>query len=194
MAQRPADAGTAVGAAPRLDPRAVAPESVRGLNVLETFVRSGHLERRLLELVRMRASQINGCAYCLDLHGRLATEAGEAPHRLFALPAWREAPFYSERERAALAWTEALTLIHEGHAPDDVYDEVRRHFDDRELVELTMAIVAINAWNRIAIAFREVPGRRPTEAATAGSDGRGREGGASSPPPAKARPGEAPLA
>jgi AhpD family alkylhydroperoxidase len=125
---------------------------------LEQHARGSRLEPGLLDLVRMRASQINGCAYCIDMHSKDARAAGETEQRLYALDAWRETPFFSERERAALAWTEALTLIRDGHAPDDVYEQVRPHFDDEELLALTLAIVAINGWNRRAIGFRAVPG------------------------------------
>ena len=124
-----------------------------------SFVENCGLEHSLLELVKTRASQINGCAYCLDMHTIDARALGETEQRLYVLPAWREAPFYSERERAALAWTEAVTLAGETHVPDDVFDEVRRCFNDEELVNLTWAIVAINGWNRMAIAFRSQPGR-----------------------------------
>ena len=106
----------------------------------------------------MRASQINGCAYCLDMHSKDARAEGETEQRLYCLPAWRETPFYTDRERAALAWTEAVTLITEGHVPDEVFAEVRKSFSEQELAELTLAVVAINGWNRFAIAFRAVPG------------------------------------
>jgi AhpD family alkylhydroperoxidase len=126
---------------------------------LETCVRkSSGLEPSLLELVRMRASQINGCAFCLDMHSQDARADGETEQRLYCLPAWRETPFYSERERAALAWTEAVTQVAEGHVPDAVFEEARKQFSEEELAQLTLAIVAINGWNRFAIAFRAVPG------------------------------------
>jgi AhpD family alkylhydroperoxidase len=125
---------------------------------LEAHVRGSRLEPGLLDLVRMRASQINGCAYCLDMHSKDARAAGETEQRLYALDAWRETPFYTERERAALAWTEAVTLIREGHASDEVYHEVKAHFTEEELVALTLAIVAINGWNRLCIGFRVEPG------------------------------------
>ncbi len=108
--------------------------------------------------MKMRASQMNGCAYCLDMHSKDARAAGETEQRLYVLPAWREAPFYSDRERAALAWTEAVTLIHDTHVPDDFYEFARQHFSDVELVNLTMAIVAINGWNRLEVSFRGVAG------------------------------------
>src|ERR1044072_6206284 len=113
-------------------------------------VEASGLERSLLELVKVRGSQINGCAYCLDMHTKDARALGETEQRLYALSAWRETPFFSDRERAALEWTEAITRIAETHVPDDVYERVRQHFDERELVALTLAAVAINAWNRLA--------------------------------------------
>lgn len=116
------------------------------------------LEESLLELVRTRASQINGCAYCLDMHIKDARARGESEQRLYLLDAWRECPFYSERERAALRWTEAVTLIANDRVPDEVYEEVRKHFSDDELLGLTMAVVAINAYNRLNVALRTVPG------------------------------------
>jgi AhpD family alkylhydroperoxidase len=143
---------------PRLDYARAAPEVIRAMNTIEQQARRSSLERPLLELVRMRVSQINGCAYCLDIHSKEAREAGETEQRLYVLDAWREAPFYSDRERAALAWAEALTLISRDHAPDDVYEEARQQFAERELVELTLAIVAINGWNRFAIGFRAAVG------------------------------------
>jgi AhpD family alkylhydroperoxidase len=134
------------------------PEGVHAVLNLEKVIRASGLEPSLLELVKMRASQINGCAYCLDMHSKDARAAGETEQRLYALSAWEEAPFYTPRERAALAWTEAITNIHEGHAPDTVYEEVRKEFNEAELVRLTLAIAQINTWNRIAIGFRAEPG------------------------------------
>ncbi len=126
---------------------------------LEMYVRkSSHLEPSLLELIKMRASQINGCAYCIDMHSKDARAAGETEQRLYALNAWRETPFFTDRERAALAWTEAVTLVSDGHVPDEIYAEARERFTEEDLVNLTMAVVAINGWNRMAIAFRAVPG------------------------------------
>jgi AhpD family alkylhydroperoxidase len=143
----------------RVDPMKAAPGAYRAMSALEGYVRkSSRLEPALLELVRMRASQINGCAYCLDMHSKDARAEGETEQRLYCLDAWREAPFYSDRERAALAWTEAITLISEDHAPDEVYDEVSKRFSEEELVNLTLAIATINGWNRLAIGFRAVPG------------------------------------
>ena len=144
---------------PRINFARIAPGAYRALAGLESYVRqSSKLEPSLLELVRMRASQLNGCAYCLDMHSKDARAAGETEQRLYTLSAWRETPFFTERERAALAWTEAMTLISSGNAPDEVYEEVRKEFTEEELVNLTIAIVAINGWNRLAIGFRSVPG------------------------------------
>ena len=142
----------------RLDYEKASPAGYKAMLGLEQFVKKCGLEHPLLELVKMRASQINGCAFCLKMHSSDARKAGESEERLYLLDAWEEAPVYSPRERAALAWTEALTLITEGHAPDAVYDEARRHFSEAELVNLTLAIVAINGWNRICIGFRSMPG------------------------------------
>lgn len=125
---------------------------------LSNYVHSSGLEPSLLNLVDTRASQINGCAWCLDMHTKDARAAGETEQRLYALPAWREAPFYTARERAALAWTEAVTLVAEDHVPDDVYEEVRKQFTEKELVDLTAAVIAINCWNRLNVSFRTVAG------------------------------------
>jgi AhpD family alkylhydroperoxidase len=145
---------------PRLNVYDLAPEGVKALLALETFVRNSGLEKPLIELVKLRASQINGCAYCIDMHTHDARAAGETEQRLYCLSAWRECPFYTDRERAALEWTEAVTLITDGHVPDDVYERVRAHFSETELVNLNFAVIAINAWNRIAIPFRGVPAKR----------------------------------
>jgi AhpD family alkylhydroperoxidase len=140
------------------------PEAYRAMYGVEQYVAQRfQQERLLLELVKTRASQINGCAYCIDMHTKDARAHGETEQRLYALSAWRESPFYSDRERSALAWTEALTLISEGHAPDSVYEEARRHFSEEELVALSMAIVSINGWNRLAMGFRTVPGEYQPE-------------------------------
>ena len=128
------------------------------MSALQQFVDSCGLERPLLELVKMRASQINGCAYCLDIHSKDARALGETEQRLYLLDAWREAPFYTNRERAALEWTESITLVAESHVPDEVYERVKPHFTPEELANLTLAIVAINGWNRLSIASRAVPG------------------------------------
>lgn len=137
---------------------AVAPDAMKAMLGLEKYVHGSGLEVKLYELVKTRASQINGCAYCLDMHTKDARKAGETEQRLYALPAWRETPFYTDRERAALEWTEALTLISTNHVSDELYAEVSKHFTEQELVALTMAIVAINGWNRLAISFRTEPG------------------------------------
>lgn len=142
----------------RLNYSKVAPDALKAMHELEKYVHGSGLERSLYELVKIRASQINGCAYCIDMHTKDARKAGETEQRLYALSAWRETPFYTPRERAALAWTEALTLISENEVPDSLYESVREHFDEREIVALSMAIVAINGWNRLAIGFRTVPG------------------------------------
>lgn len=125
---------------------------------LEHYAANSSIEHSLYELVKTRASQINGCAYCLDMHTRDARKAGETEQRLYVLSAWRDTPFFTERERAALEWTEALTQISQNHISDELYERVKAHFNDRELVDLTMAIVVINGWNRLAIPFRTVPG------------------------------------
>ncbi len=139
---------------PRIDYRKAAPDAFRAMLDLEAGVHRGGLEKSLIELVKMRASQINGCGYCLDMHSKDARAAGETEQRLYVLPAWREAPFYSARERAALAWTEAVTQVSTNDLPDELYAQVREEFDEKSLVELTLAIIAINGWNRMAIAFR----------------------------------------
>lgn len=138
----------------RLEPARVSPGAYQAMSSLEAYVRGCGLEHSLLELVKTRASQINGCAFCIDMHTKDARAAGETEQRLYVLSAWREAPFFTPRERAALAWTEAVTLIHQNHVPDDVYREAREHFTEKELVDLTLAIIAINGWNRLAISFR----------------------------------------
>jgi len=153
----------------RIDTQKVSPAALHAMLGLEMFVKkSSKLEPSLLELVRMRASQINGCAYCLDMHSKDARAGGESEQRLYALNAWRETPFFTDRERAALAWTEAVTLVSETHVPDEVYEEARQRFSEEELVNLTMAVVAINGWNRLSVAFRAVPGEYQPAARKAG--------------------------
>jgi AhpD family alkylhydroperoxidase len=142
----------------RIDYRTVAPEALQAMLGLERVVHDSALEPGLLELVKMRSSQLNGCAYCLDMHSKDARARGESEQRLHVLAAWREAPFYGERERAALAWCEALTLLPQTGAPDDVYAELERVFDQEEIVALTLAIVAINGWNRFAVGLRSSVG------------------------------------
>ncbi len=143
---------------PRIDPYKQAPAAAKILLDLEHYLKNCGLEPSLLDLVKMRSSQINGCAYCIDMHSKDARAAGETEQRLYELDAWRETPFYSDRERAALAWTEAVTLVSQTHVPDDVYNEARAHFSEQELVNLTLAVATINVWNRLAISFRAVPG------------------------------------
>ena len=142
----------------RIDPKNVAPGIFQAMLGLERQVRQAGFDNKLLDLVRMRASQINGCAYCLDMHSKDTRANGETEQRLYGLDAWRDAPYYSQRERAALEWTEAITLVSKTHAPDDVYERVREQFSENEIAHLTLAIVAINGWNRLNIAARTVPG------------------------------------
>ena len=143
---------------PRLNPRDAAPAAMNAMTQLHGFVRKCGLEHRLLELVKLRASQMNGCAWCMDMHTKELRADGESEQRLYLLSAWRECPLYSDRERAALAWTEALTVLDHGDVSDEVYASAREQFSEEELVNLTLAIVAINGANRINIAFRTVPG------------------------------------
>ncbi len=144
--------------APRLDFSTLSSDAYHALLLLERHVRASGLEPGLLHLIKLRASYINGCAYCVDMHTKDARLHGETEQRLFAVPVWHETPFFSERERAALLWTETVTNIGQSGAPDDIYARVRAQFSDAELVNLTMAIVAINGWNRLAISFRAEPG------------------------------------
>ena len=144
---------------PRLKADEIAPEAYKAVLQVQAYINhhSG-LEHSLLNLIYMRASQINGCAYCIDMHSKDARALGETEQRLYELNAWRETPFFTERERAALAWTEAVTLVAQTHVPDEVYEEAKAHFTDQELVNLSLAVAQINVWNRLAIAFRAVPG------------------------------------
>ena len=143
----------------RLEAQKVSPAAYQAMLGLEMFVRKqSKLEPALVQLVKMRASQINGCAYCIDMHSKDARAEGETEQRLYALSAWEETPFFTERERAALTLTEAITLVSEDHVPDAVYETVKKSFSEEELVNLTLAIITINAWNRLAITFRMVPG------------------------------------
>jgi AhpD family alkylhydroperoxidase len=125
---------------------------------VEKYVNQSGLEQKLLDLVRLRASQINGCAYCIDMHWKDLRSLGEEEQRLYGLDAWRESPYYTDRERAALAWAEAVTNLHEGRVPDEVYEKVKGLFTEKELADLTLAIASINAWNRLNVATRTVPG------------------------------------
>lgn len=155
----------------RLDYKRVAPDAVRIMRDLDGYVHQSGLEPSLLELVKVRASQINGCAYCIDMHTKDARAGGETEQRLYALPAWQETPFYTDRERAALLWTEVLTHLPSEDVADEVYDLVREQFSEKELVDLTMAIVAINGWNRLGVAFRSVAGSYRPAVHHAGSTG-----------------------
>jgi AhpD family alkylhydroperoxidase len=142
----------------RLNYAKAAPGVFDAMEGLEKYLEQCGLEKPLLFLIQLRASQLNGCAYCLDMHWKDLIASGENEQRLYSLDAWRECPYYSDRERAALAWTEAVTLITQGHVPDAVYDEARSHFSAKELSDLTLAVASINAWNRLSIAARVVPG------------------------------------
>jgi AhpD family alkylhydroperoxidase len=150
---------------PRLNPYLAVPTMMKAVVALDTAVQSGGLEQALVELVKTRASQINGCAFCLYMHTRDARAGGESEARLYLLDAWRESSLYTDRERAALAWTEAVTLVDQTHVPVEAYEDVCEHFDDEELVKLTLLVAMINVWNRIAISFRSV---HPVDAKAAG--------------------------
>jgi AhpD family alkylhydroperoxidase len=152
----------------RIDYYNVAPGSVKAVYGLERYLSGSELEPPLVELVKLRASLMNGCAYCVDVHTKDARARGETEQRLFAVPVWRDTPFFSPRERAALAWTEAVTDIGRGGVSDALYDEARAQFTDKELVDLTVAVIAINAWNRLAVTFRPVVGSyKPASVSTA---------------------------
>lgn len=144
---------------PRMEYWKIAPGAFKAMSAVETYLRESGIDKALLHMVKLRASQMNGCAYCIDMHWKDARAAGESDQRLYGLDAWREAAYYTDRERAALEWTEALTNITNGHAPDAVYDSVRGHFSEKELADLTWAIATINAWNRVAIGFRSEAGK-----------------------------------
>jgi AhpD family alkylhydroperoxidase len=142
---------------PRLDFYKASPNAIKGMLALEEMVKRSGLEHSLVELVKLRASQINGCAFCIDMHTTDARKGGEGERRLATVSVWRETPFFTDRERAALEWTESLTLLSETHVPDETWARVRPHFSDAELADLTLLIVAINGWNRFAVAFRKMP-------------------------------------
>jgi AhpD family alkylhydroperoxidase len=142
----------------RFDYGKVAPGAYRAMLGLEHSLHETGLEESLLHLIKLRASQINGCAYCIDMHWKDLKSIGEPDNRLYELDAWEEGPFYTDRERAALAWTEAVTRVSESHVPDEVYEKVKKHFTEKELADLTVAIATINAWNRLAISARTLPG------------------------------------
>lgn len=152
---------------PRLNYATVAPGTYEAMDALDRYLQTCVLEKSLILLVQLRASQINGCAYCLDMHWKDLCAIGEHEQRLYSLDAWRECPYYTDRERAALEWTEAVTLITTGHVPDAVYEHVRSHFSEKELSDLTLTVATINAWNRLSIAGRLTPGTYQPAQATA---------------------------
>src|SRR5215469_2712612 len=153
---------------PRIDYRKVAPGLLPAVLGLEEYLTHSGLEENLYHLVKLRASQVNGCAYCIDMHWKDLRALGESEQRLYGLDAWEESPYYTERERAALAWTEVVTLVTEGHVADAIYEQVRPHFSEKELADLTLAVATINAWNRLMIAFRAEAGKyQPTAQAHA---------------------------
>src|SRR5580765_3978209 len=143
----------------RLEYRKFSQDALQAMLALEKYIAGCGLDHRFVHLLKLRASQINGCAYCIDMHSLDARAAGEPEQRLYALDAWRETPFYDDRERAGLAWIEAVTLVAQTHVPDSVYEEARRHFSEQEIVDLTYLAATINAWNRLAVSLRAVPGR-----------------------------------
>jgi AhpD family alkylhydroperoxidase len=143
---------------PRINYLKVGSGAIEAMLGVEKYLNQCGLDSKLLNLIRLRTSQINGCAYCIDMHWKDLRVAGETEQRLYGLDAWEESPYYSDRERAALAWTEAVTNIQEGHVPDSVYEEVKKSFSEKDLADLTLAVTAINSWNRLSIAARTVPG------------------------------------
>jgi len=142
----------------RIQYNEVGKDAIKAMYRLELYLAKSSIERHLLHLIKFRVSQINGCAYCLDMHSKDLRAEGETEQRLYMLDAWRESPFYTDRERAALEWAEAVTLITEGHVPDEVFEIAKAQFNEQELIDLTLAVTTINAWNRISIAFRTTPG------------------------------------
>ncbi|TAM52657.1 MAG: carboxymuconolactone decarboxylase family protein [Acidobacteria bacterium] len=154
---------------PRMDYQSASPKAVQAMLGLERHLHGCSLEANLVHLVKLRVSQMNGCAYCIDMHWKDLRAAGEGEQRLYGLDAWREAPYYSARERAALAWAEGLTRVTDGHVPDALFAEARKEFNETELADLALAVVTINAWNRLAIAFRSPAGTYQPAAATARS-------------------------
>jgi AhpD family alkylhydroperoxidase len=143
---------------PRIDYQTIAPDAFKAVLGVERYARNSGLEQSLLHLVKLRASYINGCAYCIDMHTKDARHHGESEQRLFAVAVWHETPFFTDRERAALQWTEAVTRMAPGGVSDEVYEHARTQFTEVELVNLTMVVIAINSWNRLAVTFRTVPG------------------------------------
>jgi AhpD family alkylhydroperoxidase len=155
---------------PRIDYTKYAHEALKSLLALEKYIASCGLDHRLIHLIKFRASQINGCAYCIDMHSKDARALGETEQRLYELDAWRETPFYTDKERAALEWVESLTLVSETHVPDETFERVKKHFSEKEIVDLTIAASLINVWNRVAISMRAVPGTyQPSRAAAPGA-------------------------
>ena len=151
---------------PRIDLSKYAQDPQKSLYALEKYIATCGLDHKLIHLLKMRASQINGCAYCIDMHSKDARALGETEQRLHELNAWRETPFYSDRERAALEWTESLTLVSQTHVPDETYEAVKKHFSEKEIVDLSIIAGLINIWNRLAISARTVPGTyKPKQAA-----------------------------
>jgi len=142
---------------PRIDVTA-APGALKAMLGLEAYLHQSGLEDSLLNLIRLRASQINGCAYCIDMHWKDLRAAGESEQRLYGLDAWRESPYYTDRERAVLAWTESVTHVADTHVPDETFENLRRHFSEKQIADLTLAVATINSWNRLNIALRTVPG------------------------------------
>ena len=150
----------------RIDLTKHALDAQKSLYALEKYIANSGLDHKLIHLLKMRASQINGCAYCIDMHSKDARALGESEQRLYELNAWREAPFYTDRERAALEWTESLTLVSQTHVPDEVYESVKNHFSEKEIVDLSILVSVINVWNRLAISTRTMPGTyKPQQAA-----------------------------
>ncbi len=143
---------------PRIDFYRLSPDGYKAMLGLEHYLSNSKVERKLLHLIKLRVSQMNGCAFCLDMHWKDLQVEGETGQRMYSLDAWRETPYYTDRERAALAWAEAVTNITDGHAPDELFEAARQHFSEQELADLTLAVATINSWNRISIAFRVVPG------------------------------------
>ena len=154
---------------PRIDYTKHAQDAQRSLYALERYLLTCGLDHHLVHLLKLRASQINGCAYCIDMHSKDARAIGETEQRLYELDAWRETPFYTGKERAALEWTEAITKVSESHVPDEVYEQVKKHFSEKEIVDLTLVAGMINLWNRLAISMRAVPGTYQPKHATAAS-------------------------
>jgi AhpD family alkylhydroperoxidase len=151
----------------RFDYRQFSPGPVQAMQAIEKYLAGCGLDHKFIHVLKLRASQINGCAFCIDMHSIDARAAGESEQRIYALNAWRETPFFTDRERAGLAWVEAITLVSETHVPDEVYDEVRRHFSEKEIFDLTFIASTINAWNRIAVASRTPAGTYTPTAKTA---------------------------